>query len=146
MDNATAPQGGAYRIEHAAPSIDDHFRLRRLGGLSEFSREAVERGLPGSVFSVLVKYKNSVVGMGRIIGDGGCFFQVVDIVVEPDHQGRGLGKWIMSELIEFANRELPETAFVSLMADVPANHLYEQFGFVKTAPRSVGMSLRVGRS
>jgi len=95
---------------------------------------------------VLVKYKNSVVGMGRIIGDGGCFFQIVDIVVEPEHQGRGLGKLIMSELMEFANRELPETAFVSLMADVPADRLYEQFGFVTTAPRSVGMSLRVGRS
>ncbi|MFD2882298.1 hypothetical protein ACFTAO_51075 [Paenibacillus rhizoplanae] len=30
--------------------------------------------------------------MGRVIGDGGCFFQVTDIAVKPSFQGRGLGK------------------------------------------------------
>ena len=34
--------------------------------------------------------------MGRVIGDGGLFFQVVDIAVEPAHQGRGLGKAIVA--------------------------------------------------
>lgn len=145
MDTTETPTVDGYRIEHATPSIDDHLRLRGLGGLTEFSRDAVERGLPGTFFSVLVRYGDSVVGMGRIVGDGGCFFQVVDIVVQPEHQGRGLGKRIMSELMDFANRELPETAFVTLMADVPADRLYEQFGFARTAPRSVGMSLRIGR-
>ncbi|WP_373454357.1 hypothetical protein [Cereibacter changlensis] len=27
--------------------------------------------------------------MGRLIGDGGCFFQIVDIAVDPSHQGQG---------------------------------------------------------
>ena len=30
--------------------------------------------------------------------------------------------------------ELPASAYVSLIADVPANRLYEQFGFKETAP------------
>jgi GNAT superfamily N-acetyltransferase len=143
MDFAGAVDG--YSIQRSTPSVEDHLRLRRVGGLSEFSREAVEQGLPGTIFSVLVKHEGVAVGMGRIVGDGGCFFQVVDIVVAPEHQGRGLGKLIMSELMGFAGRELPESAFVSLMADVPADRLYEQFGFTRTAPRSVGMSLRIRR-
>jgi ribosomal protein S18 acetylase RimI-like enzyme len=78
--------------------------------------------------------------MGRVIGDGGCFFQITDIAVLPEHQGRGLGKRIMATLMEHVQNSLPATAYVSLIADVPANKLYELYGFKETAPRSVGMS------
>ncbi|MGE1080630.1 GNAT family N-acetyltransferase, partial [Bacillus subtilis] len=76
-------------------------------------------------------------------GDGGCFFQVVDIAVKPEHQGRGLGKAIMNALMEHVKSEFPASAYVSLIADVPANKLYEKFGFKETAPRSLGMAYRV---
>ncbi|MNU94152.1 hypothetical protein D3C71_841070 [compost metagenome] len=46
----------------------------------------------------------------------------------------------MTAIMEYVNTMLPKTAYVSLIADVPANKLYEQFGFRETAPRSVGMS------
>lgn len=67
----------------------------------------------------------------------------LDIAVQPDHQGRGLGKAIMTAIMEYVNTTLPVTAYVSLIADVPANRLYEQCGFKETAPRSVGMSYLV---
>ena len=38
---------------------------------------------------------------------------------------------------------LPKGAYVSLIADTPADRLYAQFGFVATAPRSLGMAYRV---
>lgn len=131
-----------YRIEARVPGIEDYLRLRRVAGLGPFSREAAERGLPNSVFGVCLMRGEEVVGMGRIIGDGGCFFQVTDIAIEPAHQGRGLAKWIMQALTDFI-KTLPKSAYVSLIADVPANRLYAQFGFDETAPRSVGMARRV---
>jgi len=130
----------AYRIEHRVPQADDYLKLRREAGLSPFSREAAERGLPNSIFAVCLMHGGETVGMGRIIGDGGCFFQVTDIAILPAHQGRGLAKWIMQALTDYINEALPKTAYVSLIADVPANRLYQQFGFAETAPRSVGMS------
>ena len=33
-----------------------------------------------------------VIAMGRLIGDGALFLQVVDIAVRPGHQHKGLGK------------------------------------------------------
>lgn len=131
-----------YRIEAQVPGIEDYLRLRRVAGLSPFSRQAAERGLPNSVFGVCLMRGEEVVGMGRIIGDGGCFFQVTDIAIEPAHQGRGLAKWIMQALTDFI-KTLPKSAYVSLIADVPANRLYAQFGFDETAPRSVGMARQV---
>lgn len=63
-----------YRIEARVPGMEDYLRLRQVAGLSPFSREAAERGLPNSVFGVCLMRGDAVVGMGRIIGDGGCFF------------------------------------------------------------------------
>lgn len=64
-------------------------------------------------------------------------------MVEPEHQGHGLGKAIMSALMDHVKTALPSSAYVSLIADVPANRLYEQFGFRETAPKSLGMAFRV---
>lgn len=58
--------------------------------------------------------------MGRLIGDGGCF-SGADIAVHRDHQGRGLGKMIMASIMDYVEIELPSSAYVSLIADVPAN-------------------------
>ena len=132
-----------YSIVLRTPSTEEYLHLRAMAGLSPFSEEAARKGLPGTVFSALVLCEGSVVGMGRLIGDGGCFFQVVDIAVHPEHQGRGLGKMIMTAIMGLIESELPASAYVSLIADVPANTLYEKFGFKETAPRSLGMAYRV---
>ena len=79
--------------------------------------------------------------MGRVIGDGGAFYQVVDIAVLPAHQGLGLGKQIMAAISDYIAREVPESAYISLIADGEAYRLYQQFGFALTAPASQGMGL-----
>lgn len=100
-------------------------------------------GLPGSLYAVCVELEGETIGMGRVIGDGGCFVQIVDIAVDPDHQGQGLGKRIMTALMAWIDTELPNSTYVSLLADVPADQLYAQYGFKPTAPRTIGMSYRV---
>ena len=132
-----------YSVVARTPSVEEYLQLRAVAGLSPFSEAAAARGLQGTIFSVLIVHEGSAVGMGRLIGDGGCFFQVVDIAVHPEHQGRGLGKAIMSAIMEHVNTNFHPSAYVSLIADVPANTLYEKFGFKETAPRSVGMAYRV---
>ena len=109
-------------------------------GLSPKSAEAAARGLPNTLFAVQLLLDGEPVGMGRVIGDGGTAYQVVDIAVLPEHQGRGLGKRIMDEIAAWLRANVPEGGYVSLLADVPADALYAQFGFVHTAPRTVGMA------
>ncbi|MBP2547765.1 ribosomal protein S18 acetylase RimI-like enzyme [Neorhizobium galegae] len=134
-----------YRLEPQAPPLADYLRLRQVAGLSPFTPEAASLGLKGTVFGVRLVWEDKIVGMGRIIGDGGCFFQITDIAVDPAHQGRGLGKRIMAALTDHLKANAPESAYVSLIADVPANRLYAQFGFAETAPRSVGMAMKIVR-
>ncbi|KIP96595.1 MULTISPECIES: GNAT family N-acetyltransferase [Pseudomonas] len=132
----------AYSAVHAIPSVETYRHLRTAAGLSAKTVEAATRGLPNSLFAVQILCAGEPVGMGRVIGDGGSFYQVVDIAVLPAHQGRGLGKQIMAAISGFIAREVPESAYVSLIADGEAYRLYQQFGFALTAPASQGMALK----
>ena len=80
--------------------------------------------------------------VGRIIGDGGCFFQITDICTHPAHRGLGLAKAVMAELTTWLEGNAPRGAWVGLSADGEAGGLYRQFGFreTKEAFDSVGMA------
>lgn len=131
-------------IEHF-PDAPTYRALRVAGGMSPKTEEAAARGLPNTLYGVSLVHDGQVVGMGRIVGDGGCFFVVVDIVVTPQWQGRGLGKRIMAALDAWLRANTPESAYVQLAADGDAKYLYEKFGFVETAPATVNMAYTVKR-
>lgn len=131
-----------YSILREVPSVETYRTLRSGSGLSQKTPEAAERGLPRSLFAVQVLAGDTPIGMGRIVGDGGCFFQVVDIAVLKEHQGKGIGKMIMKEIMQYIETNVPESAYVSLIADGEAHKLYARFGFEFTAPASVGMAYR----
>ena len=90
----------AYHLIVGVPSVEDYCRLRVSTGLSPKSAEAAAAGLPNTLFGVLVPKEDIVIGMGRVIGDNGLFYQVVDIAVEPEHQRRGLGKAIVGKIVD----------------------------------------------
>lgn len=131
----------AYKVEYSIPSLLTYVGLRRAAGMSGKSPEAAEIGLKNSLFAVQVTFDDETIGMGRVIGDGGCFFQVVDIAVTPTHQGKGIGKRIMGEIKHWLDENVPKTGYVSLGADGQAYKLYERFGFELTAPATLGMAI-----
>ena len=133
-----------YILVAETPSTADYRHLREVAGLSGKSQEAAEAGLPNSWFAVIVRQGDAVIGMGRVIGDGGTAFQIVDIAVEPAHQGKGLGKRIMAALMDHLRQHAPATAYVSLIADGDARHLYAKYGFEPVMPASIGMAMRIG--
>ncbi|QSS92802.1 GNAT family N-acetyltransferase [Streptomyces sp. M54] len=129
-----------YEVGEGVPSVEVFRRLRTDAGLSDKAPEAVAIALPNTWYGAILRHEGEPIGMGRIIGDGGTAFQIVDICVHPAHQGRGLGKRIMAALTEELERRAPATAYVSLIADGPARFLYEKFGFADTAGHdSIGM-------
>ncbi len=125
------------------PSLDDYLALRLESGLSPRTREQGAAGLPGSWAAVHVRHEptGQTVGMGRLIGDGGWYFHVIDMAVRPAFQRQGIGDAVLTWLLEQVRDRAPTEAYVSLMADGPGRPLYARHGFVETAPRSVGMWL-----
>ncbi|MFT9597449.1 GNAT family N-acetyltransferase [Mesobacillus sp.] len=128
-----------FKITYDPPNAVEYINLRLESGMSHKSLEAAQIGLKNSLFAVAVYDESTLVAMGRIIGDGGAFFQVVDIAVKPAYQGKGLGKLVLRDLMQYLDKHTYEGSYVSLIADAPANKLYEQFGFDYTFPHSYGM-------
>ena len=139
-------QSSPYSVLHQTPTVETYRHLRQAAGLSPKALEAAERGLANSLFSVQLLCHGEPVAVGRVVGDGGCFYQVADIAVLPEHQGRGLGKAVMREIAGYIEQEVPESAYVSLLADGQAYQLYQKFGFSLTAPASVGMGLKKAKT
>ncbi|AIC93051.1 acetyltransferase [Shouchella lehensis G1] len=128
-----------YTVMHEAPNPKAYIELRLEAGLSGKSVEAAEIGLRHSLYAVTLYDEDRLIGMGRIIGDGGAFFQIVDIAVKPTYQGKGLGSVIMKHLTNYLDQHTLPGSYVSLIADGEAEHLYKKFAFEYTAPRSQGM-------
>jgi GNAT superfamily N-acetyltransferase len=134
-----------YKLVMAPPPVSDYLRLRLESGLTPKTEEQARAALPGSwaACHVVEEARGEIVGMGRLIGDGGWYFHVVDMAVLPDHQRRGLGDAILTALLDRIRESAPPGARVNLLADPPGRQLYAKHGFVETAPASVGMELRL---
>lgn len=126
------------------PEPETYRRMRVEAGLAPKTLEAARRGLANTLYGVSLMRGGEVVGMGRVIGDNGTVFTVVDIAVTPGLQGRGLGKRILVALDAWLRANVPESAYVTLVADGDAKHLYAKFGFAETAPVSVNMEYVMG--
>lgn len=131
-----------YILVERLPTVREFCDLRRLVGLSPKTEEAAAAGLPNTRYAVVLERGGEAIGMGRIIGDGGTAFQITDIAVLREHQGKGLGKRIVAALVGWLHANAPKSAYISLIADGPAKDLYAQYGFQPVANHgSIGMYL-----
>ncbi|WP_025850784.1 GNAT family N-acetyltransferase [Paenibacillus ehimensis] len=88
------------------------------------SRETVLRSLENSLCFGLY-HGETQVGFMRVVTDYTTFTWVCDVIVHPDHRGRGLGKSLMQFLVE--HPAVRDTRMVLGTKD--AHGLYEQYGF-----------------
>jgi GNAT superfamily N-acetyltransferase len=132
-----------YRLADGPPSTEAYMMLRERSGLSAKTRAQAEAGIGGAWAAVHVVHIATAapVGMGRVIGDGGWYFHIIDMAVLPDHQRRGLGDAILTTLLDRIRTSAPPGAWVNLLADPPGRNLYTRHGFTETAPDSIGMAL-----
>lgn len=133
-----------YDVRSQIPDVDTYIRVRLQAGLSEKTIEAATKGLANSLFGITTYVGCEPVGIGRVIGDGSCFFEIADIAVVPEHQGQGLGRRIMEAFMVWVHEHVPKSAYVSLMADHGTQAFYQKFGFqLAELPKSAGMFLRI---
>lgn len=130
-------------ISLSPPTAEEYRTLMRSVDFTVFPAIVAAESLKRSCHVVTLRTGGKLVGMGRIVGDGICFVEIIDVVVDPAHQGIGLGKVIMDALMSYVSTQLAEGAFVTLSAHVPADRLYTRYGFKETAPDALGMCYRV---
>lgn len=126
-----------HKIIEKVVSAEDFVRLRKVSGLTPRSLLAAKKALPNSLYGVHMTLNNEVIGMARVVGDGALNFDIVDVAVDPKHQGQGYGTMLMEYVMSYIDQSAMPTAYITLMADVP--ELYLKFGFKLSRPKSEGM-------
>lgn len=127
-----------YTIEECVPGAEEYCALRVKAGLSKKSLQAALIGLPNSLYGVTIRENGTLIAMGRVVGDGACNFEVVDIAVDPAYQGQGLGRQVMDAVDAYLSSVALEGSYVSMIADKPG--FYEKLGYTLVSPASQGMS------
>ena len=70
-----------------------------------------------------------LVGIGRVVGDGNIYFYIQDVIVSPEHQGKGIGVKVLEHLSQLILTKAVPGAFVDLIAAEGLVPLCEKFGF-----------------
>lgn len=87
----------------------------------ETIRRSIENSLPFGVYKGAKQ-----VGFARVITDYATFAWIADVFILDEHQGKGLGKWLMEVII--AHPEL-QGFRRWVLATKDAHELYRKFGF-----------------
>ena len=122
---------------------ETYIALRKAVGWKNFCREQVEKAIDHSYYSVVLQENGDSIAMGRIIGDG-LYFMIVDVVVRPDYQGKGLGTSIIQKLIEHIEQEILVGGRVSiqLISEKGKEDFYVKQGFKLIPHENCGPALR----
>lgn len=109
----------------------DYNMLRSSVGWSPMSSQLAKVSLSNSWYVVSAVHHDMVIGMARIVGDGGFYHFIQDVIVHPDYQGNGVGKALMDQCINKIKSSVPPDAsvLVGAMADKGREKFYERFGF-----------------
>lgn len=101
--------------------------LYRLAPLGDKPPESLAIVFSNSMFSCFVYRRGQLVGAGRALADGLDCSYIADVAVHPDHQGRGLGRAIVAELVRRSSRHKK----IVLYANPGTEGFYDKLGFLR---------------
>ena len=130
-----------YEVGFTQPDAHDFVELRQLVGWRNMTESQVRVSLDASLFHVTCYQDDTLVAMGRVVGDGIMYFYVQDVVVHPAHQGEGLGARIMGEIERYLNRTVHAGATVGLLAAHGKEGFYEKYGYERRTGEQLGLGM-----
>lgn len=120
-------------------SVQEYLDIRNEAGWFITNSSATRVALDSSLYSVVVVENDNVVGLGRVIGDGGIYFYIQDVIVHPDYRKMGIGTRVMEMLLDYINLNTTRGAFVGVFAAFDLGAFYEKFGFTRSPKEALGM-------
>lgn len=91
---------------------------------SDRTKETIEKSINNSMaFSIYDNDKQ--IGFARVVTDKTVFSWILDVVIDENYRGRGLGKWLMACILE--HPEIKHTSFA--LATLDAQEFYKKFMF-----------------
>ncbi len=125
------------------PEINDYWNLFQTTGWNkryQFTPDDLERAIKNSWHSLSIFNNKTLIGFGRIISDGIHHAFIVDLIIHPDFQRKGIGSQLLQRLIKQCKDS--NLRDIQLFSAKDKCEFYEKFGFEKRSPDAPGMQLK----
>jgi len=129
-----------FQMVEETPVVEKYNELRVLGTLRPIDVNLAKIGLRHSLYAVSFYHGDTLVAMGRVVGDMGIIFYLQDVIVHPNYQNMGLGTKVISNLLNYIKGFKPENGeiMVGLMSSMGKESFYEKHGFFRRPNNNYG--------
>jgi len=130
-------------FKETLPDINDYWDLFQTTGWNQeynFTIQELADAIQNSWYSVSLYDIDKLIGFGRVIADGVHHALIVDLIIEPDYQGKGFGSKLLDKLVNKCKES--RIRDIQLFAAQDKYAFYEKFGFEKRPLSAPGMQLR----
>ena len=111
-------------------SVENYCSLRKSVGFYDIPENHVKTALEKSDYIIAAIVNDKPVGMARLMTDGTQVL-IMDVVVHPGYQKKGIGKGLMEHIIEYIKEMDYTQMLVNLLTDNSKIGFYEKLGFSK---------------
>lgn len=128
-------------LDNSSPILNDFIELRALAGWENPCADLVKRSLDKSLFWATIYFDKQLVAVGRVVGDGEMYFYIQDVLVHPEHQGKGHGKRIMVSINSYLDSACKPGSTIGLLAAKGKEGFYEKFGYLERDGNVLGLGM-----
>jgi GNAT superfamily N-acetyltransferase len=132
-----------FRLVEELPPAGEYNRLRAAVGWGTHALPVVTRALSHSLYGVCAFVDGALVGMARVIGDGGLVFYIQDVVVLPDYQGQGIGAGLMEAVMQYIQAHACRNSVIGLMSAKGKEDFYRRYGFTARPNERLGSGMTI---
>ena len=119
--------------------------LRKSVGFRQILPEQIRNGLEGSAFITAAYDHQQIVGIARLIWDGGYVALIPDILVLPEYGSRGIKESLITQVLVFLRSKLKPG--YGIQVDIKAwdyqEGFYENLGFQLSTPERRGIPMHI---
>ncbi len=110
---------------------EDFIRLFASVGWGELPSDRVETCLANSYATFSVQCEGKTIAMARLLGDGAMSFFLKDFAVDPEYQGHGIGRALLTHVEDYIRAQLkPEwEGYLQLVSAKGKEAFYQKLGY-----------------
>lgn len=127
------------------PDKNEYFSLFETTGWNkeyQFNKEQLYEATNRSWYLISAYDNDRLIGFGRIISDGIFHALIIDLIVLPNYQSKGIGSNILKKLVDRCKAN--KIRDIQLFCAKGQTGFYEKHGFVKRPDNAPGMQMAEG--